>query len=80
MTESPTTAAAATPATSPAATYIGSRTDSRRWQHYRPRPDDIFICTPSSLGENTSCTFSLFWDGTANDFAGEVLDGFFIGP
>ncbi|KAA3663377.1 MAG: hypothetical protein DWQ04_10805 [Chloroflexi bacterium] len=39
---------------------------------------DIFICVPSSLGSSTSCTFSLFWDGSANGFGGEKLDGFSI--
>lgn len=36
---------------------------------------DIFVCTPGSLGATTSCTFALFWDGSANGFAGEVTDG-----
>jgi len=36
---------------------------------------DIFICNPASVGENTSCTFSLYWDGSAHGFAGIVVDG-----
>jgi hypothetical protein len=36
---------------------------------------DIFICAPGSLGSTTSCTFSMFWDGSANGFAGELIDG-----
>jgi hypothetical protein len=38
---------------------------------------DIFICTPGSLGSTTSCTFdpSLYWDGSVNGFAGQVVDG-----
>jgi hypothetical protein len=36
---------------------------------------DIFVCTPSSLGPTTSCTFSMYWDGSAFGFAGEVADG-----
>ncbi|MBK9052022.1 MAG: hypothetical protein IPL78_14265 [Chloroflexi bacterium] len=39
---------------------------------------DIFICTAGSLGSTTTCTFSMYWDGSANGFAGEVLDGFEI--
>jgi hypothetical protein len=39
---------------------------------------DIFICAPGSLGSSTSCTFSPFWDGSANGFDGEKLDGFTI--
>ncbi|MFO7682476.1 MAG: proprotein convertase P-domain-containing protein, partial [Chloroflexota bacterium] len=39
---------------------------------------DIFACTPGSLGATTTCTFSLYWDGSANGFSGEVLDGFDI--
>lgn len=36
---------------------------------------DIFICTPSSLGTTTACTFNMYWDGSVNGFAGEVVDG-----
>lgn len=39
---------------------------------------DIFICDPGSLGSSTSCTFSLFWDGSANGFGGEKTDGISI--
>ena len=24
--------------------------DNRRWQQFRPRPDDIFMCTPAKCG------------------------------
>jgi hypothetical protein len=36
---------------------------------------DIFVCTPGLLGSTTSCTFSMYWDGSAFGFAGEVADG-----
>lgn len=36
---------------------------------------DIFVCDPGSLGSTTACTFSLYWDGSASGFAGEVADG-----
>ena len=36
---------------------------------------DIFVCTPGSLGATTSCTFSMYWDGSANGFGGEIADG-----
>lgn len=39
---------------------------------------DIFICTPSSLGSTTACTYSFYWDGSAFGFAGEVADGIHI--
>jgi hypothetical protein len=39
---------------------------------------DIFVCTPGTLGSTTTCTFSMFWDGSVNGFAGEVLDAFMI--
>jgi len=39
---------------------------------------DIFTCVPGSTGVDTSCTFSLFWDGSANGFGGEIIDGFFL--
>lgn len=38
---------------------------------------DIFICT-GSLGSNTNCTFTLFWDGSSNGFGGEQIDAFAI--
>ena len=41
--------------------------------------DDIFICTPSSLGANTSCTFSSYWNGDDHGFGYELMDGVFIG-
>ncbi|MCP4685734.1 MAG: hypothetical protein GY867_09855, partial [bacterium] len=40
---------------------------------------DIFICTPGSLGANTSCTFSLYWAGSAHGLAGEKVDAFATG-
>ena len=39
---------------------------------------DIFICTPGTLGSTTTCTFSMYWDGSVNGFAGEVLDAFAV--
>jgi len=36
---------------------------------------DIFICTPGTLGDTTSCTFSAYWIGSSNGFAGEIVDG-----
>ncbi|MCC6454650.1 MAG: hypothetical protein IT328_06885 [Caldilineaceae bacterium] len=39
---------------------------------------DIFICAPGSIGPNTSCTYRSYWDGSANGFAGEVIDALFI--
>jgi hypothetical protein len=35
---------------------------------------DLFVCTPTSLGSTTGCTFSMYWDGSANGFSGEVTD------
>jgi len=37
---------------------------------------DIFICTPGSLGSTTTCTFTMYWDGSLFGFAGEDLDAF----
>ncbi|MCB9418726.1 MAG: S8 family serine peptidase [Ardenticatenaceae bacterium] len=39
---------------------------------------DIFVCAPGSLGSTTSCTFSMYWDGSLYGFAGEVVDGIYI--
>jgi subtilisin-like proprotein convertase family protein len=35
---------------------------------------DIFVCNPSSTGANTACSFSLYWDGSANGFSGLSVD------
>lgn len=40
---------------------------------------DIFVCHPVSLGGNTQCTFSFYWDGSAHGLAGAKLDSFVIG-
>jgi hypothetical protein len=39
--------------------------------------EDVFICTPTSLGATTACTFSptLFFDGSAWGLAGNTVDG-----
>jgi hypothetical protein len=39
---------------------------------------DIFTCVPGSTGANTSCNFSLFWDGSAGGFSGEDINGLFL--
>jgi hypothetical protein len=39
---------------------------------------DIFVCTPGSLGSTTTCTWAMYWDGSANGFAGEVTDSMSI--
>jgi hypothetical protein len=41
---------------------------------------DIFVCTPGTLGSSTTCTFSMYWDGSANGFSGEDTDAFSIVP
>ncbi|MEW5987398.1 MAG: VWA domain-containing protein [Chloroflexota bacterium] len=42
--------------------------------------NDAFFCTPGSTGTTTACSFGpgLYWDGDANGFAGELLDGLAI--
>ncbi|MCP5098496.1 MAG: hypothetical protein GY943_23345 [Chloroflexi bacterium] len=39
---------------------------------------DIFVCTPGSTGTTTSCTYSFYWDGSANGYGSELMDGFVI--
>ncbi len=41
---------------------------------------DIFVCTPGSLGSTTTCTWAMYWDGSANGFSGEVTDSVSIIP
>lgn len=40
---------------------------------------DIFVCTPGSLGNTTTCTFTMFWDGSANGYGSEIMDGLYVG-
>jgi len=40
---------------------------------------DIFICDPGSTGSATTCTFSMYWDGSAHGY-GAIVDGFEIAP
>ena len=40
----------------------------------------IFICTPITLGDSTSCTYSVFWNGSANGLSGANIDGLSIEP
>ena len=39
---------------------------------------DIFVCTPSSLGDTTSCTYSLFWSGGNFGLSGLNIDALSI--
>ena len=41
--------------------------------------NDIFVCAPSSIGDTTSCTFRIYWNGAANGFGGEIIDTLDIG-
>ena len=40
----------------------------------------ILICTPITLGNDTSCTFTVYWSGSANGLAGAQIDGLDIKP
>jgi uncharacterized repeat protein (TIGR01451 family)/CSLREA domain-containing protein len=40
--------------------------------------DDVIVCQPSSLGASTTCTLSLFWDGSSYGFEHRFIDGFAI--
>ena len=43
--------------------------------------EDVFVCTPVSLGDTSACNFNpaLFFDGSASGLSGNNLDGFFQG-
>lgn len=41
--------------------------------------NDIFLCTPAALSDNTQCTFSFFWDGAQAGFGRGRIDGLAIG-
>jgi hypothetical protein len=40
---------------------------------------DIFVCESATTGSSTACTsFSMYFDGSAEGFGGELMDGFAI--
>ena len=43
--------------------------------------EDVFVCTPVSLGDTSACNFNpaLFFDGSGWGLSGNNLDGFFLG-
>ena len=53
-------------------TYVGDRTDSRRWDHYQPRADDIFICTPPKCGTTWTQAICALLVFQRTDFEGQL--------
>ncbi len=41
---------------------------------------DIYICGLGTLGANTTCNFSLYFDGSVSGFSGQVTDGIEVVP
>ncbi|CAN5759732.1 hypothetical protein BH10CHL1_BH10CHL1_25680 [soil metagenome] len=41
--------------------------------------NDIVVCTYTSLGENTACTFSRYWNGDDYKFDDDAIDGLVLG-
>jgi hypothetical protein len=39
--------------------------------------NDLFVCTPSAVGETTTCSYAFYWDAAAAGF-GSSIDGFAI--
>lgn len=54
--------------------YRSAVSDNRRWANFRPRPGDIFVCTPPKCGTTWTQTIitSLLWP--AGDAPGPVLE------
>lgn len=44
----------------------------------RGKGNDIFVCQPGTLGNNTSCTYRLFWNGDSHGLFGKRVDGFVL--
>jgi hypothetical protein len=40
---------------------------------------DIILCHPVSLGDNSQCTLSFYWDGSDHGLGNKLIDGLFIG-
>ena len=53
--------------------YESAVDDSARWDHFTPRPDDVFVCTPAKCGTTwmQSIVASLLWP--VGDAPGPVL-------
>ncbi len=41
---------------------------------------DILLCTPGSMGNTTTCTWAMYWDGSTNGFSGEDTNSLSIVP
>ena len=56
-------------------TYLGRRTDSRRWDQFKPRADDVFICTPPKCGTTWTqaiCAMLIFGRADFDNKIGDV--------
>jgi hypothetical protein len=42
--------------------------------------NDVYVCAPGSLGEDTACTPGFFWDAGAHGLAGGNVRGFSLTP
>jgi hypothetical protein len=42
--------------------------------------NDLYLCAPGSLGEDTTCTLGFFWDASAHGLAGGNVRGFSLIP
>jgi len=42
--------------------------------------NDLYVCAPASLGEETACTLGFFWDAGAHGLAGGNVRGFSLIP
>jgi hypothetical protein len=42
--------------------------------------NDLYLCAPGSLGEDTACTPGFFWDAGAHGLAGGNVRGFTLIP
>jgi hypothetical protein len=42
--------------------------------------NDVYVCAPGSLGEDTACTPGFFWDAGAHGLAGGNVRGFTVIP
>jgi len=42
--------------------------------------NDLYVCAPASLGEDTACTLGFFWDAGSHGLAGGNVRGFTLLP
>jgi hypothetical protein len=60
--------------------YLGSEDFFSAGVGFGGDRNDLYVCAPGSLGEETTCTLGLFWDAGAHGLSGGNVRGFTLAP